>query len=189
MISFISGKCLSVQEHSIIVLLSGLGLKISVPDLYLSNIQKGKEVQLYTYFQVRETEMNLYGFFTQKEKSLFELLISVSGIGPKMGLAFFAFNVEDIISAILMEDVSFLNGIKGIGKKTAERMIVELKNKIAKISDGDTGSVSVSRGQMDVIEGLMALGFDRQIIINELKTAPEFDSEAECIEWFLKKQK
>ncbi len=132
MFNYISGILTVKQPTSIVLDVGGLGYEISIPLSTFQNLPElNDKVKLQIHFHVREDNQQLFGFFTKDEKELFRVLLSVSGIGPKVALAMLSsFEAIEIKSALVSEDVSFLTQIPGIGKKTAERLIVELKEKI-----------------------------------------------------------
>ncbi|MBT5338248.1 Holliday junction branch migration protein RuvA [Candidatus Falkowbacteria bacterium] len=161
MIAFISGKIKQKDGTFLVVENNGIGYKVFVPAEVLLNVKIGNDVELYTYQHVREDALLLFGFVKYEELKLFEQLISISGIGPKTALGVFTeASVGDIVSAIVNGDASVLKRVSGIGAKTAERIVLELKNKI-------TASVKLdglkSREEMgedtEVIEALVSLGY------------------------------
>jgi len=132
MIGFVKGVLREINEGTITVESGGIGFLISVTNSCMANLPNvDEEVKIYTYMHVSEDEMSLYGFVSPEEKRLFLQLISVSGVGNKTAIQILsAERMNAIISSIINEDVSVIAGCKGIGKKTAERIIVELKDKI-----------------------------------------------------------
>ncbi len=160
MISLIKGKITENNGEQITVLTSGgVGYEILVNTNGASYFKIGAEMEVLTYLSVRENSMELFGFKSKEERSLFEKLLLVSGIGPKTALRILSLgSVEEISSAISRSDVTYLTKVSGMGKKTAERLVVELKNKLG------AGNDVVSNGEYggeigDVIEGLMTLGY------------------------------
>jgi len=176
MIAFLKGILEEITPTLIVLDVNGIGYEVLVPLSTSSKlVQMGESVKLYTHFSVREDAQTLYGFYTLEEKKIFKLLInSVSGVGPKMALNILSgMDVSAFCSAVCDGDVKALSRISGIGKKTAERIVVELKDKIGtglsrnresgtkKLSDfieiqsvlGDT------RLQMDAVSALTNLGF------------------------------
>ena len=131
MINFIEGKVVDKDESSIVVECNGIGYEIQVSDHTLNSIAYQNEIiRILTYMQVREDGISLYGFVSKEEKNMFLKLISVSGIGPKMAIGILSnITLNDLISAIIRQDVKMLCTVKGLGKKTAERLLVELKDK------------------------------------------------------------
>jgi len=166
MIAYIKGVLAAVGPDSVIVDVHGVGYEIQVPAVTLANLPApGQEVQLHTHLHVREDLMQLFGFLELRQLQLFQLLLEVSGVGPRGALAALsALGVEQLAEAILGEDISLLTSIPGVGKKTAQRMVIELKDKLAKAWGYRAGG-RVAEGGMaldDALEALAALGFDRQ---------------------------
>ncbi len=134
MLYFIKGKVISKTPTSIVIENNGIGYFLEISLQTSSEIEEGEEVLLYVYQQISEDKINLYGFKTFEERELFSLLITVPGIGPKFALRILSgLTVEEIYQGIISEDISVFKNVPGIGKKTAERMMVELKQKIEKL--------------------------------------------------------
>ncbi len=161
MISLIKGTILSNNGVEIVVLtMGGVGYKVAVNPMRAGDWSVGSEATVLTYLVVREDALDLYGFVSEQERKLFLNFISVSGIGPKTALHLLSLGtVEEISAAIGRGDVGYLTKISGVGKKTAERMVVELKDKISAGFSGATleGSDILS----DVVEGLVSLGYSQ----------------------------
>ncbi|MBQ8749161.1 MAG: Holliday junction branch migration protein RuvA [Clostridia bacterium] len=132
MFNYIKGSLELKKENYIVVENNGIGYEIGISNNTLCALpNEGEEIKVFTYFQVREDGVSLYGFITMEEKRMFLDLISVSGVGPKMALQILSgAKLNDIGVAIISGDITLLSKIKGCGKKTAERIIVELKDKI-----------------------------------------------------------
>lgn len=166
MISYISGNVIRKNINSIILFVNGIGYEVFVPRLLQESLSVDDKLEIYTYLHVREDAWHLYGFKSWQEKEYFTLLLSVSGIGPKGALAIISsVTLEQLNSAILNENVTFLTKLPGIGKKTAQRLIVELKEKI-NIEIGEeelTVSDNIASGN-SVVEALLALGYERSEI-------------------------
>lgn len=161
MIASVRGKILQKNPPQIIVECGGIGYEIDVPMSTFYNLPDiGEEVFLSTVMIVREDAQLLYGFLTAQEKEVFKLLMKVSGIGPRISLAVLSsMSAEDIGNAIANGEVGLLTKIPGIGKKTAERMVLELKDKVLVTAV----SSPVSNIQSEIIQALTALGFsDRE---------------------------
>ncbi len=148
MIAFLRGKVQEKRSQGIILDVNGVGYDLWLSSKSLSEVPSiNEEASFYTYLYVREDTLQLFGFTSCAEKDLFEQLISVSGIGPKVAISILsAFTVPALKKAIIMEDVDLVTSIPGIGKKTAQRLILELKEKLAlpdlKVASGSaTGSV------------------------------------------------
>ena len=168
MYSYIKGTLEEIREDRIVVENNGIGYNIRIPGRLLDELPAiGSEVKIYTYLYVREDIFSLFGFRSNDELELFKLLINVSGIGPKGGLALLSvLSTDDIRFAIISEDVKTISKAPGIGSKTAKRMIIELKDKIS-IEDTFAGAaVSVpeslnngNRARSEATEALIALGY------------------------------
>lgn len=160
----------------VIVTGDGVGYGVSVPVSTLTGLPAvGEEATLYTYTYVREDALALFGFATQAEQRLFSQLLGVSGIGPKVALAILSIsNPDDIRAAISAGDAEFISSVPGIGKKTADRVIVDLQDKIEMVTAGGE-----PRGNEDVVEALVGLGYSRKeaaaAVMAASKTASEDD--------------
>ena len=168
MISYIKGKITYKSESFIIVECHDIGYKIIVSTLTLSKLHESEDIIIHTFMNVKEDNISLFGFLTQQEQQLFHKLLSVSGIGPKGAMAFLSeMTPDEIILAILSEDVKTLSKAPGIGKKTVQRLILELKDKI-KIDEMAEQQVFENQIQQkqynekwEAIEGLISLGYSR----------------------------
>jgi len=176
MIAFLTGRLLRKAADHLIVDVSGVGYQVSVPLSTLQNLPDDDGVVgLHIHTHLREDSLSLYGFLTEAEKEMFLLLLGVSGIGPKLALAVLSnISVEDLSGAILAADDSKLRTISGIGKKTAARMVLELKDKIKLIGDiaatsGRTETVAFSELLEDAISALVNLGYKKQLAEDTLK--------------------
>ncbi|MEK7831011.1 MAG: Holliday junction branch migration protein RuvA [Acidobacteriota bacterium] len=170
MIAHISGKLIQKQPNSIIVDVGGIGYELNVPlSTFYDLGEVGVSVSLRVHTHVREDALQLFGFRTEAEKKLFLLLNTVSGIGPKLAITVLSgLSAEELIQAIRAGNLAKLTGIPGVGKKTAERMLVELKDKVAAILppglEDSTTSVLAHTGDAmreDVISALVNLGYPR----------------------------
>ena len=164
MISLIKGKITYKDYNSLTVLTpGGVGYKIFVKLTAVEKYEVGAEKDILTYLSVSETALNLYGFTNEQERDLFLLFLNVSGIGPKSALHLLSLGtVDEISSAISREDVEYLTKVSGVGRKTAERIVVELKSKILNLKS-EIGGVGFDGGALgDVAEGLIALGYSAQ---------------------------
>jgi Holliday junction DNA helicase RuvA len=161
MLYFIKGKIISRTPTSIIIENNGIGYFLEVSLQTSSEINEGEEVLLYVYQQISEDRINLYGFKSLEERELFLLLITVPGIGPKFALRILSgLTIEEIYQGIVSEDVSVFKNVPGIGKKTAERMIVELKQKVEKIPV-IVDNYKERELLINAVEALSVLGYKR----------------------------
>lgn len=156
MIAQLEGMTLNVSEGQIIVDVGGVGFLVYVP---LRDIHRvGERVQLYTHFHVRENELALYGFLEQESKVLFELLLGVSGVGPKAALSILGtFSPDTLQRAIFNRQPEVLARAPGVGRKTGEAIVLHLKDKIAKLQG--PAVTTISEDDADLIAALTALGF------------------------------
>lgn len=168
MISFIRGTLFSHDKEKVIIDTGSLGYSVYVPASFLMSLPPiHSEIFLYTYEQVREDDMSLYGFPEESTLHLFELLLTISGIGPKGAMNILSsLPEEDFRMAVLASDTKSLSKVPGIGKKTAERIVLELSDKLAKMSyDSDYSGNTISEGNIsereEIITALKGLGFSQ----------------------------
>jgi len=172
MIAHVRGQLLSATADSVVVDVGGVGYRCLVPTSTRSRLPAmGQDVLLHTSFQVREDSMTLYGFLTGEEYDLFELLLKVDGVGPKVALSVLSSTTPDALRrALAFEDITALCRVPGIGKKTAQRMVLELKDKVGSIGVEAVplpGGVPVPAAsgkpdaRLDALEALTALGYTR----------------------------
>jgi Holliday junction DNA helicase RuvA len=167
MIAYLRGQIINKASGYVIVEVNGLGYQVFVGENLGNELKANTEVELYTHHQVREEASDLYGFKTIDDLSLFELLLSVSGVGPKSALGVLSLaSADDIKEAIVRGDADLLTKVAGIGKKTAERLVLELKNKVMRVSSG-TSLESATLGSSDELDALMSLGYS----LSEARTA------------------
>jgi Holliday junction DNA helicase RuvA len=144
---------------------------VHVSEFSFGKIAGEKEVELYTHTYVREDTLDLYGFLALEELEMFELLISISGIGPKAGIGILSIaEPKTIRTAVISGDSSILTRVSGVGKKTAERVILELKNRITELPGEDQGA---ARADSEAIEALISLGYTISQAREALKSVPE----------------
>jgi len=160
MISSLEGKVSLKTEKYAIIESNSIGYKVFCSEKTLSKIpQIGSSVKLFTYLSVKETSWDLFGFLNFEELELFELLISIPGIGPKTALNILgATSVQDLEEAIVLGDETVLGKVSGLGKKMAGKIILELKTKVKKLSR-DKAEVSKVAGDIEVIDALVSLGY------------------------------
>lgn len=174
MIAHLSGTLLSKQATSVIVDVSGVGYEVNIPLSTFYDLEDtGSRVQLRIYTHVKEDALQLYGFKTARERELFINFISVSGIGPKLGIALLSgMSADELIASIKSNNLARLTLIPGVGKKTAERLIVDLREKMAAMSTSqleedtgarrETGEASQEDSvRSEALSGLMNLGYQR----------------------------
>ena len=168
MIAFLRGRVIDKQPNRIIVDVSGVGYEVHVPLSTFYEIgDEGAEVSLRVYTHVREETLQLYGFLTDLERQVFERLIGISGIGPKLAIAVLSgMDSREVITAIQRADVARLTGIPGIGKKTAERIVLNHKDRLMHLASPvavgtATGASAGDRLREDLLSALQNLGYHR----------------------------
>ena len=173
MISSLHGKVESLGSDWAIINVGGIGFQVYMPTSTLSTLGAiGKEVQLYTHLHLREDNATLYGFASSEELSLFQTLIGVTGLGPKMGLAMLSgMSVEQLVTAIATGSVDLLTVIPGIGKKVASRIILELKEKIG-AGWITTPATQLAQENTDVLAALTSLGYSAVEATKAVATLP-----------------
>lgn len=165
MIGYLNGKVLSVDENTVILDVNGVGYEIACSGTLLDRLIRDGEGETFVYTAVREDGIFLYGLNTKEEKKLFLDLITVNGLGPKMGITVLSqMSVNDLIGAISTSDVKKLCTVKGLGKKTAERIILELGEKL--VVDGmqsaeNSPILTSKKANQDAVDALMSLGFKK----------------------------
>jgi holliday junction DNA helicase RuvA len=162
MISYLNGRVLKRGANFLIIEVGGVGYKVFVNENLAAETPAGGKAELWTHQYVREDAEDLYGFSSFEKLALFEMLLSVSGIGPKSGLGIMAIaGVEEIKTAIAEGDIHLLTKVSGIGKKTAERVVLDLRDKVGILVPAE-GAVSAVGLRGDEIDALVALGYSLQ---------------------------
>lgn len=175
MIASISGTVREIGEESIVILVGGVGLRVHVPSDVLSQAKRGKPIELSTHLHVRENDLTLYGFLTQDELSLFQLLMTVSGVGPKVGLAVLStLSPAMLRQAVTQDQPSVLARVPGIGPKTAKAIIFHLKDRVAGIEGAEAPLLTDE--DAEVISALTALGFSVVEAQSAVQNLPEDDA-------------
>jgi Holliday junction DNA helicase RuvA len=166
MIAFLNGILSSKQKDELIIDVSGVGYKVEISSLTFETLpDSGKELKILIYHHFTDSDQRLFGFASAREKNLFERLITVKGIGPKLGLTILSgMPAANLMEAIVTQDTAALSGISGIGKKTAERMVLELKDKLFDESQPSvaTGSIENRSKREEAVSALEALGFRKR---------------------------
>ena len=162
MISQITGKLISLNEGFVIIELSGLGLKVNMSTSSIRNFKLNEIISLVTHMHVREDALDLFGFINESGKKLFLMLISISGIGPKLGMTILSgIEPEKLKNCIIAGDVKTLTSISGVGAKTAKRIIIELKDKLSKVDDENLGFNDDKNSEIinNILNALISLGY------------------------------
>jgi Holliday junction DNA helicase RuvA len=188
MISRITGTLLQLDLKSAIIETGGLGYKVAVGGETIEALagNLNQSVSLFTYLAVRENALDLYGFKTQDSLEMFELLITVSGIGPKSALGILSLaSAHTLREAIISEDTSYLTKVSGIGKKNAEKIVLELKGKFKDEAMGIITSGKDITKEALAVEALKSLGFDEKTARDAIKKMDKELSTEEMIKLFL----
>ena len=171
MIAFLKGELSAIYDDRIVIEVSGIGYNVMMPNSCISVLPGiGNTVKIYTYLSVREDAMWLYGFNTKDELDLYKLLITVNGVGPKAALMLMSFmDSSDLKFAILSSDSKTISKAPGIGPKTAQRLIIDLKDKIdlldsfeSKMSNTLAASNTLSESKAEAVDALVALGYSQK---------------------------
>ena len=174
MISSLEGKITLKSEKYAIIETGGIGFRVNCSEKTLSKIpQIGESVKLFTYLSVKETGWDLFGFLTFDELEMFELLITIPGIGPKTASNILSgASVDDLQEAIVLGDETILSRVSGIGKKVAQKIVIELRSKVKKLAKG-TGDKFKVADEIEIIDALVALGYKVYEARDALKQVPE----------------
>ena len=174
MIAHISGKIAEKFAGSVIVDVSGVGYEVIVPAGEFERAVLNEQIKFYTYHNITDRSQELFGFSSLAAKKLFELLITVQGVGPRAGIAIMSLGeTEEVRNAIACEDAKFIQKAAGVGKKSAERVILDLKDKVGMaISKPDGVDNSISLASDEALEALIALGFNLNDATKALEQIP-----------------
>ena len=182
MIDQISGKIISINENYVVIAVGGLGIKVNIPTALSSKLANEDLITLVTYLNVKEDALDLYGFNNEYERNLFLMLISISGIGPKLAISILSgVEIEQLKSNIISGDIKSLTSIPGVGTKTAKRIIIELKDKLIKTVTTELGFDDDfdSKISKDVTNALIGLGYSENVAkraIKKINLTPSDDS-------------
>ena len=185
MIGSLNGRLIEKYPTELLIECGGVGYEVKISLFTFSQLSENESIKIYTKLIVREDAHLLYGFNTKDEREMFNFLISVSGIGPNTALIMLSsLSPEEIANAIQTEDVTTIQKVKGIGAKTAQRVIIDLKGKVLKFS-GDT-EINISKNntnRFDALTALASLGFDKK---SAEKVLDRIDSGSETVEQLIK---
>lgn len=189
MISYLSGKFTYKNPTVVYIDVHGVGYDVNISLNTYSQIQHLTEGKLYTYLQVKEDSHTLFGFFDAMEKEMFIMLISVSGVGAATARMMLSnMKPDEITAAIMQNNARLLEGVKGIGRKTAERLILELRDKVSKMNTTAIGIQSHGNTlEQDALNALVALGINRQAGEQAIKKTTISDSTITTLEDLIKK--
>lgn len=189
MYAYLQGKFTEKTPTQVYVDVNGVGYEVNISLNTYSHIQKMEQGKLFTYLQIKEDGHTLYGFFDKAEKEMFIQLIGVSGVGASTArMMLSGLKPDEISRAILQSNVKLLESIKGIGKKTAERLVLELKDKVGKVAlNTNTPMTSVSSLQQDALNALVALGISRSQAENAVQKIVLSEPNSSNLEELIKK--
>lgn len=178
MITHLNGKLVEKNPTNLVVECNGIGYEVKISLNTFSLLSASESVFIYTQFIVREDAQILYGFFQKEEREMFNHLISVSGIGPNTAMIMLSsLTSDEIAAAILSDDVKTIQSIKGIGPKTAQRAIVDLKDKMLKMNFAEGNIITTNNtNRFDALTALVSLGFDKKGVekaLNKIATGDE----------------
>ncbi len=184
MISHLSGKVIAISEMYALIDVGGIGYKVFMTGQNLAELREGTSASVFTHLAVRENALDLYGFKSQDELSFFELLITISGIGPKTALGILNVAPVSLLrQAVFTENTAHLTKVAGIGKKNAEKIVIELRGKLV----GEYEEVDGVPNDSDAIEALTSLGYSQKEARDALKKVPtELTSPSDRVKQALK---
>ncbi len=187
MIRYLTGLIIDKNERSITLLVGGIGYQVFTTTDFVSQAKVDEKTHLHIHTAVKEDSLTLFGFKKKEELSFYEKLLGVSGIGPKMGMDILATPIHLTQNAIISQDIAVLTKIKGLGKKTAERLCLELKNKLELTMETQVaGSEKVSLNE-DAVLALESLGYERYQVLKAMAKVPkEITETEEIVKYFLK---
>jgi Holliday junction DNA helicase RuvA len=182
MIAQLKGKIISKHPTGIVLDVHGVGFEINITTTTFESLGDADEISLYTYLSVREDSLTLYGFATNAEKEMFKLLIGISGIGPKLAQSILSgIQIEELKSAISQGNISRITVVPGIGRKTAERLLVELRDKVETVEEVTGEAEPLSSVRSDAVAALVSLGYNpkqaEKIVRGILAVEPEISIE------------
>ena len=189
MIAYLSGKFSYKTPTLVYVDVQGMGYEVNISLNTYSHIQQLNEGKLFTYLQVKEDSHTLYGFFESLEKEMFILLISVSGVGAATArMMLSSMKPSEISNAIVTNNSAMLENVKGIGKKTAQRLVLELRDKVSKLSNVPSDNTSAGNTfDQDALNALIALGISRTVAEQAIKKTVVSDPSINNLETLIKK--
>ena len=196
MMSFLRGTYAGLDGDKAVIDVNGVGFAVGMSMRALSRMpEKGGRTQVYTHLQVREDDMSLYGFLSEAERDLFLKLVGVSGEGPRMALAALStFEPSQLGHAIMTEDVTAVSRIPGVGKKTASRIVLELKGALEKTMSAEELPLAEGNPQLvtatisaGVVEALISMGFTTAEVRTAMEGAPESADEGTLLQYALKR--
>lgn len=185
MFDYFTGIVKELELTTVVLETGGIGYEFTASKYCLNNLKVDEKAKIYAYLSVREDGVSLYGFYSKQEKAMFMRLTSISGIGPKVAIGVLSgLALDELSIAIANGDSKALGGIKGIGKKTAERIILELRDKLGEefaLGQDSSNAAKQSEINDDAVMALMALGYNKQEAVNAIKRVDTADKSLEEI--------
>jgi len=180
MYAYIKGVVSGIEQNAVIIDVGGIGYRVFTNTFSISSLKKGDEAKMYTRLIIREDEHILYGFATNEEKNMFEKLISVNGVGPKVALSVLStVRASDIGAAVISSNFAVFESVPGIGKKTAQRLVLELKEKVSMSDAVENYDFAPSNIMEDAAMALMGLGYQRNEAMSALAAVKSLGDTAE----------
>lgn len=181
MYAFFRGNIAMLGDNFTVLECGGVGYKIATTRRFLENAKPGQQIVLYTYLAVREDGMFLYGFPEEPEKEMFEKLIGISGIGPKVALSILsALSCAEVVSAVFAGDISAFSKVSGVGRKIAERIVLELKDKVdIGIALKHLGTETTASAEEEAVEALLSLGYPKAQAVTAVRNISSLADTAE----------
>lgn len=180
MIAFIIGNVIEIEENKIILEHQGMGFNINIPSTVANRVSYGEQIRLFTYMNVKEDDISLFGFLSQDDLKMYKMLLNVNGIGPKAALGILsAMSADELRFAVLADDAMAIAKAPGIGKKTAQKLILELKDKLSledafeqklsnkAVADGECSKTS--KASDEAVQALAALGYSASDALRAVK--------------------
>lgn len=188
MIAFLTGILTHIHTNQVILDVNGVGYLVRISNHTLDRLPTiGEESKLFIYHHISDNDQQLYGFAVNEEKNLFELLITVKSIGPRLALALLSFlPPSQIINAIINQNAALLAKSQGIGKKSAERIVLELRDKLGEIASVDTNTYESGSIQYETISALEALGYGHNQAYKAVQTTMQQETTAQNVSDMLK---
>lgn len=186
MIGYLQGQIIAKQKNTITLLCGAVGYELHLINLLLETLNIGQEKAFFIHTKVREDDISLFGFEKQSQLDFFRLVLGVNGVGPKTALEILNSDMDKVKNAIMQENLAFLAKVPGIGKKTAERIILDLKGKVQPESYQEL-TLQQDRDLEETIAALIGLGYQRSEVYRVLKASPdELATTEEKITFFLR---
>lgn len=189
MIAYLKGPIISKDSGRVVIDTGGIGYGVRISNHTFDRLPAvGSECSLHTYHHISETDQQLYGFAGLEEKNLFELLITVKSIGPRLALALLsAMSPKHIVNAIIQHESGLIAKSPGIGKKSAERIVLELKDKLGELNQGEASVEASGSLQQETVSALESLGYQRSMAQKAVRNVADQENESDSVSEMLKK--